>query len=194
MPADHHHNLRTVLAFALLALVVALLCGCTETRSTTDAQTDTQVEKSETLNVVGTITIPLPEGGAFPVPVDLTVHRTATETKTAVTSSKSESKTAVDGAAIAQQLGGMLGKTMDAAIAKLTGFQVSNAARSGITTTEGVLGGTGGALAAWAIREMLARRRETQALLEVKEARNAAQREALELAKKVDPKDARGDA
>lgn len=189
-----HDNRCDLLAFAILVLVLVLLSGCTETRSTTDAQTDTQVEKQETLNVVGTITIPLPEGGAFPVPVDLTVHRTATETKTAVTSSKTDSKTAIDGAAIAQQLGGMLGKTMDAAISKLTGFQVSNAARGGITTTEGVMGGGLGGLVLLTAREWMARRREQEALLEVKEARNAAQREALELAKKVDPKAARGDA
>ncbi len=194
MPADRHDILRTLLAFALLALVVVMLCSCTETRSTTDAQTDTQVEKSETLNVVGTVTVPLPQGGVFPIPVDLTIHRTATETKTAITSSKTEAKTQIDGAAIAQQLGGMVGKTMDAAIAKLTGFQVSTAARGGITTTEGGLMGGGGAVLAWAIREMLARRRESQALLEVKEQRDRAQREALDLAKKIKPEDARGDA
>lgn len=169
---DHRDNLRAVLAFALLALVVLMLCSCTQTRAERQAET----EKQDTVSVSGTAHVP----GIGDVPVSLSITRQGSESLR----EQSESRTQIDAAAIAQQVGAVVGKSLDAAIAKLTGLQTSNA---GITPTEGGLAGGLGGLALLAGREWMARRREQQALVEVKTARNAAQAEALSLAKQLPP-------
>jgi hypothetical protein len=187
MPADHHNNLPAVIAFALLALLVVMLCSCTETR--TDKQADT--EKRDTFTVEGDAAVPLPQGGTTLVPVRFTVERVGSERLV----EHSESKTQIDSAAIAQQVGGMLGKTLDAAIAKLTGLQMSHAtsnAWGGPTPTEGGLAGVALTGASLYLREMLARKREQQALREVKQQRDAAHAKNIELAERVPPPD--GDA
>ncbi len=180
MPADYHNNLRTIMAFALLALVVVLLCSCSETRATKEAQT----ERSDTLTMSGSVTVPMPQGGVAIIPVELTVERNGRETLR----EESQSKTQIDSAAIAQQIGGMVGKTLDAAIAKITGLQMHATSQPwSPTPTEGGLAGVALTGASLYLREMLARKREQQALAEVKSARDRSQAQALELAKQVPP-------
>jgi hypothetical protein len=161
---------RVLLLIALVGLVIVMLSGCTETRGTRQAETD----KSDTVTVSGTAHVP----GIGSVPLQLHIERSGSESLR----EESESKTKIDSAAIAQQVAAVVGKSFDAAIAKVTGLQPS-----GPTPTEGgLLGGLGG-LALLAGREWLARRREEKALAEVKAARDRAQAEALELAKQVPP-------
>jgi hypothetical protein len=177
MPADHHDHLRALLAFALLALLVVLLCGCTQTQGERQAET----ALSDTVTVRGVATVP----GVGQVPVEFSIERNGTESL----KEQSESKTQIDSAAIAQQVGGLLGKTIDAAVAKLTGLQMHAATSQPWTPSAGEGGLAGLALtgATLAIREMLARKREQQALAEVKTARDRSQAQALELAKQVPP-------
>lgn len=150
------------------------LAGCTETRTTNESQTT----QHDNITVSGSAVIPTANGPIL-VPVELHIDRTGNE------ESKSEglSKTQIDAAAIAQQVGNVVGKLVDAGIAKMTGLQPSH----GLSLTEGGgLAGAGTAMA-WGIAQMLGRKREERALIEVKEARNQAQRDALEMAKKLPP-------
>ena len=166
-------NLCAILCAILSATVLMFATGCTETRTKKDTRTD----RSGTITIRGSAVVPVPTGGIAVIPVEATVDIVEAEISKEIT----ESKTQIDAAAIAQQVGGVVGKLMDAGIAKITGLQPSQ----GLTLTEGGgLAGAGTAMA-WALREMLARKREEKALAEVKEARNDAQREALELAKKL---------
>ena len=156
----------------LCASVLMFATGCTETRTTNESQTSVH----DSVSVRGSAVIPTATGPVL-VPIELNIDRNGDEQ----TKAEGLSKTQIDAAAIAQQVGGVVGKLMDAGIAKITGLQPSH----GLTLTEGGgLAGAGTAMA-WALREMLARKREEKALIEVKEARNDAQREALELAKKL---------
>lgn len=175
---------RALMIVVLVLFVLAMLTGCTETR--TERQADT--EKRDTFTVRGDATVPMPQGGTALIPVEFTVERVGSERLV----EHSESKTQIDGAAIAQQVGGMVGKTLDAAIAKLTGLQLSNA--RGVTPTEGGLMGGLGGLALLAGREWLARRREEQAtarerqaLAEVKQQRDTAHAKNIELAERAPP-------
>lgn len=175
------NNLIDLIAIALLSLALVLLCGCTETRA--ERQADT--EKRDTFTVEGDAAVPMPQGGTALVPVRFTVERVGSERLI----EHSESKTKIDSAAIAQQVGGVIGKSLDAAVAKITGLQPQATSQPwGITPTEGGLAGGVGGVALLAGREWLARRREQQALTEVKAARDRAQAEALDLAKRIDPK------
>lgn len=134
-----------------LALILSLfVCGCSETKS--DRQADTV--RDDTWTASGTIALPVtnPTTGTttiVPVPVDLTVSRHGTERLVEHT----EAKTQIDGAAIAQQLGGVLGKTMDAAIARLTGLQSAPPTSPWMPKPEAVA--AVGALGLWGVREML---------------------------------------
>ena len=159
-------------------ILCVILCGCTETRS--ERQADT--EKHDTITISGTAHVPIPGAGVVAVPIEFTAERRGTESLTEQT----QSKTQIDSAAIAQQVGATVGKLVDAGLAKITGMSFSQPA-TGFTSTE--TGGLAGAatMAAWALKEMMARRREQQALVEVKAARNKAQDEALDLAKKLPP-------
>lgn len=155
-------------------LLIIFLAGCTETRSVNESQTS----KSDRISVSGSAVIPSPTGNVV-VPIEFKIDRTGTEEQ----HSEGQSKTQIDSAAIAQQVGDVVGKLVDSGIAKITGISKP----SGLSLTEGgALGGAGGAMA-YALREMLARKREEKALIEVKAARNAAQAEALALAKKLPP-------
>ena len=159
-----------------MKMIPAILCllfyGCTETRTTNESQTTVR----DSITVRGSAVVPSASGPVL-VPIELNIDRNGDEQ----TKAEGLSKTQIDAAAIAQQVGGVVGKLVDAAMAKVTGLQPA----SGLSLTEG--GGLAGAATAmaWGLREMLARKREEKALIEVKEARNDAQREALELAKKL---------
>jgi hypothetical protein len=150
---------------------MVFLAGCTETRTTNEAQTTVR----DVLNVTGQASGP----GGMVFPVALRIERNG-DTQT---TEQSVSKTQIDSAAIAQQVAAVVSKTIEAGMAKLTGIQPSGGLS--VTETGGLAGG--GAAMAWALREMLARKREEKALVEVKEARNSAQRDALEMAKKLPP-------
>jgi hypothetical protein len=152
---------------------MVFFAGCTETRTTNESQT----RHADSVTVSGSASIPSPTGTIF-VPIEFKIERTGTEDQ----HTEGESKTKIDSAVIAQQVGDVVGKLVDAGIAKVTGMQPK-----GLSLTEGGgLAGAGTAMA-WALREMMARRREEKALVEVKEARNQAQRDALEMAKKLPP-------
>jgi malate/lactate dehydrogenase len=148
------------------------LAGCTETRTTNEAQTTVR----DVLNVTGQASGP----GGMVFPVALRIERNG-DTQT---TEQSISKTQIDSAAIAQQVAAVVTKTIEAGMAKLTGLQPKEDS-GGLAAILGAAGGGTGV--AWALREMLARKREERALVEVKEARNNAQRDALEMAKKLPP-------
>lgn len=176
MPTHHHPDgLRWLAIIGALLAMALLFSGCTETRTSTQAQTD----KADSVTVSGTAHVP----GIGAVPVQLQIERSGNETLR----QESESHTKIDAAAIAQQVGAVVGKSLDAAIAKLTGLQIQATAGPVTPTEGGLLGGLGG-LTLLAAREWMARRREQQALAEVKAARDRAQAEALDLAKRIDPK------
>lgn len=160
----------------LVAVWLALaLCGCTETR--TEKQADT--EKRDTFTVSGTAHVP----GFGSVPVELSIDRTGSERLV----EHSESRTQIDSAAIAQQVGAVVSRSLDAVVAKMTGLQRSG---GGIDLL-GLLGGTGGAAAtAYALREALARRRLEIEHAEVKADRDKGWDEAMTLAKRIRPEDA----
>ncbi len=162
-------------------LAVLALAGCTETRATKDAQTD----RSDTLTMSGSVTVPMPQGGVAVIPVELTVERNGKETLR----EESESHTQIDAAAVAQQVGAVVGKSLDAAIAKLTGLQVhaTSSAWGGPSPAEGGLAGVALTGASLYLREMLARKREQRALSEVKQQRDQAHAKNIELAERVQP-------
>lgn len=164
---------RLITVLVGLWLILAL-CGCTETR--TEKQADT--EKRDTLTVSGTAHVP----GLGPVPVDLTIDRSGSERLV----EHSESRTQIDSAAIAQQVGAVVSKSLDAVVAKMTGLQRSG---GGIDLL-GLLSGTGGAAAtAYALREALARRRLEIEHAEVKRDRDEGWQQAVENAKRIRPED-----
>lgn len=177
---SHHHSFDALRWLAVLGVILALalLCGCTQTR--TEKQADT--EKRDTFTVEGDAAVPMPQGGTSLVPVRFTVERVGSERLV----EHSESKTQIDGEAIARQISTVVSKSIDAALAKLTGFQPTPAQASfGITPTEGTLAGTLGGLALFAGREYMARRRLVRQ-------RDELASQAVELAKQVPPP--RGDA
>lgn len=137
MTRDLSPEPRTVAVLALLVALLVVFTGCTESNTRSEQQKDAQTDRHETITVSGTVSVPLPQGGALPVPVNLTIERNGSETKSEVSHESSQTKTQMDGAAIAQQLGAVVGKTMDAAISRLTGFQI------GPTQPANPLGGVG---------------------------------------------------
>lgn len=159
----HHQpdGLRWLAILGALLALALLLSGCSETRTSTQALTD----KADTVTVSGTAHVP----GVGAVPVQLQIERSGNETLR----QESESHTKIDAAAIAQQVGSVVGKSLDAAIAKMTGLQIQATAGPITPTESGLMGGLGG-LALLAGREWMARDR--------------AQAEALDLAKRIDPK------
>lgn len=172
---------RFLVVLVGLWLILAL-CGCTETR--TEKQADT--EKRDTFTVRGDAAVPMPQGGTALIPVEFTVERVGSERLV----EHSESRTQIDSAAIAQQIGAVVGKTLDAAVAKMTGLQPKAPSGGGIDLL-GLLGGTGGAAAtAYALREALARRRLEIEHAEVKADRDKGWDEAMTLAKRIRPEDA----
>lgn len=181
---SHHQSFDALRWLAVLGVILALvlLCGCTETR--TEKQADTEKRDRYTIEGDASIPSPMTDGsiGLMPVPVRFTVERVGSERLV----EHSESKTQIDAAAIAQQVGAVVGKSLDVAIAKLTGMQPKPQASSfGITPTEGTLAGTLGGLALFAGREYMARRRLVRQ-------RDELANQAVELAKQVPPP--RGDA
>lgn len=160
---------------AVLGLAL-LLCGCTETRAARQAETD----KADTVTVSGTAHVP----GIGAVPVQLHIERSGSESLR----EESESHTRIDSAAIAQQISAVVGKSLDALMAKMTGLQPQQPA-TGLDSLLGMLGGTGaGGAIAYAIREALARRRLESEYQETKRDRDEGWQQAVELAKQVPPK------
>jgi hypothetical protein len=132
--------------------------------------------------------VPLPQGGTAVVPVRFTVERTGSERLV----EHSETRTQIDSAAIAQQVGAVVGKSLDALVAKVTGLAASAApaASGGLDSLLGLVGGTGGGAAiAYAVREALARRRLEVEYNETKRDRDEGWDKALEMAKRIRPED-----
>jgi hypothetical protein len=165
--------------FLVLALAAAVyvMCGCSETRAERKAQTD----KTDVIRVRGIAHVP----GVGSVPVELDIDRTGSESF----QERSESHTKIDSAAIAQQLGAVIGKTMDAAITKMTGIQPQGGGLfGGNSDLMAVLGGTGGIGGmAYAVAQMFARRNERKEHEEVKADRDKAWDELVATAKKLPP-------
>ena len=114
------------------------------------------------------------------VPFNLAVERFGNEAKT----EKSETKAGLD----EEKLKSLVASAIQAGFTGLTGLHIPQSkAWGGFTPTETGAGGLALTAAAMYIKEMLAKRREQQALLEVKQARNEAQAQALELAKQLEP-------
>jgi|GEM_PF-4359749 len=165
-----------------LGLLTLALSGCTQSRS--DRQADT--ERRDTFTVSGSAVVPLPQGGTAVVPVELSVTRVGSERLV----EHSESKTQIDGAAIAQQLGAVVSKGLDAVVAKMTGVQPSSGGDGGMASLLGLLGGTGGAGAiAYAVREAMSRRRLEVELRETKVDRDDGWVRAVDNAKMIRPQD-----
>jgi hypothetical protein len=165
--------------YKALLLIALLLAGCTETRTDTQAQT----VKQDHIAVSGNMVLPQADGSLLTLPLSFTVERNGSEDQAAHT----DSKTQIDAQAIAQQTGAVVGKLLDAGIAKLTGIQATSKPWGGVTPTETGAAGLATTAAAMYLREMLARKREERALAEVKTARNEAQEKAFELAKQLPP-------
>jgi hypothetical protein len=161
----------------MLSLLFAL-CGCWTSRADTEAQT----EKHDTWTIRASFPQVDPATGVpVMVPISATVERFGNEVKM----EKSETKAGLD----EEKIKSLITSTIQAGFTGLTGLRIPESkAWSGFTAVESGTMASTAAAAAWAIKEMLAKRREQQALLEVKQARNEAQAQALELAKKVDPK------
>lgn len=154
-----------------LIFLCVFFAGCTETRSERQAETD----KSDTITVRGTAHAP----GLGAMPIDFIIERSGTESLR----EQGVSKTQIDVDAIAAKVSDVVGKSISAALASLTGGMV----KPGFSGVEGgLLGGLGG-MALLAGREWMARKREEKALIEVKGARNQAQADALDLAKRLPP-------
>lgn len=177
---------------AFIVLLLSLfICSCTETRTDTQAQTN----KQDDITASGSIALPAADGRVLPLPFTFTLTRNGSEDQTAHT----DSKTKIDTQAIVQQIGGVVGPLIDAAISKAAGINTQQSkAWSGFTATETTAGGGALTAAMFALQQMLAKRseaqaarerleREQKALEEVKRARNEAQAQALELAKQVPP-------
>jgi predicted phage tail protein len=147
---------------------MAFLAGCTQTKTTNEAQTATR----EVLTVTGTIE-----------PLRLHIERNGNSE----TSAQIESKTRIDGAAIAQEVAGVVSKTLEIGIAKMTGIQ-SGGGDSGLATLLGAAGGGTGIL--YGLQQMLARREEAQRHATTRKARDDLFDKSLDLAKKLPPESA----
>jgi hypothetical protein len=148
---------------------MAFLAGCTQTKTTNEAQTATR----EVLTVTGTIE-----------PLRLHIERNGNSE----TSAQTESKTRIDGAAIAQEVAGVVSKTLEIGIAKMTGIQSSGESDSGLATLLGAAGGGTGIL--YGLQQMLARREEAQRHATTRKARDDLFDKSLDLAKKLPPESA----
>jgi len=80
----------------LFLCAIFLLAGCTQSQTREQTTTD----KTDRITVSGVVTVPTAEGPK-PMPVTITVVRDGSETQ----QKESETKTAMDGAAIGQQIG-----------------------------------------------------------------------------------------
>jgi hypothetical protein len=147
---------------------MVFLAGCTQTKTTNEAQTATR----EVLTVTGTIE-----------PLRLHIERNGNSE----TSAQIESKTRIDGAAIAQEVAGVVSKTLEIGIAKMTGIQ-SSGDDSGLATLLGAAGGGTGIL--YGLQQMLARREEAQRHAATRKARDDLFDKSLDLAKKLPPESA----
>jgi outer membrane receptor protein involved in Fe transport len=150
---------------------MVFLAGCTETRTTNEAQTTVR----DVLNVTGQASGP----GGMIFPVALRIERNG-DTQT---TEQAVSKTQIDAAAIAQQVGAVVGKLVDAGIAKVTGVQ--NQGEGGLATILGAAGGGTGIL--YGIQQLLARREEAQRHAVTRKARDDLFEKSLDLAKKLPP-------
>lgn len=148
------------------------LAGCTETRTTNEAQTTVR----DVLNVTGQASGP----GGMVFPVALRIERNGDTS----TTEQSVSKTQIDSAAIAQQLAAVVSKTIEAGMAKLAGLQ-SNEGSGGLTALLGAAGGGTGIL--YGIQQALAKREESQRHAATRKARDDLFEKSLELAKKLPP-------
>lgn len=97
-----------VLVTAAILAAVLMLGGCA---SATRATEQVQTEKWDKITVTGVVQMPQPEGGAVALPVSFTIDRTGGESR----EKTSESKTAIDGAAIGREIAAALGPVMMAA-------------------------------------------------------------------------------
>lgn len=92
-----------------LAFIIAIyLTGCTQTQTREQAQT----EKVDRVTISGAVPMQGPEG-IIQVPVSFTLDRTGTEHER----KESDSRTGIDGAAIAREIAAALGPVMSAAMA-----------------------------------------------------------------------------
>jgi hypothetical protein len=153
---------------------MVFLAGCTETRTTNEAQTRT----NDVLTVTGRASGP----GGIIFPFEMQVNRNGESQ----TSEQTQSKTQIDAAAIAQQVGSVVGKLVDAGIAKVTGVQ--NQGEGGLATILGAAGGGTGIL--YGIQQMMARREEAQRHAATRKARDDLFEKSLDLAKKLPPESA----
>lgn len=151
------------------------LAGCTETRTTNEAQTTVR----DVLNVTGQASGP----GGMIFPVALRIERNGDTS----TTEQAVSKTQLDSAAIAQQLASVLSKTIEAGMAKITGLQ-PNAGDSSLAGLLGAAGGGTGIL--YGIQQALAKREESQRHAATRKARDDLFEKSLDLAKKLPPESA----
>ena len=159
-----------------LLLALFIIVGCTETRS--DKQADTI--KKNTLTIDLTATVPTTDG-IIEMPIAGVIEHVGSEQLV----EHSESKTQIDANAIAQQVGAVVGKSFDAAIAKITGFQMKPG--SPITPTETGLASGLAAAALLAMREMMAKREEARRHQRTIEDRNQLRDRTISYAEKMDP-------
>jgi hypothetical protein len=163
--------------YKALLLIALILSGCTETRTDTQAQT----VKQDHIAVSGNMVLPQADGSLLTLPLSFTVERNGSEDQAAHT----DSKTQIDAQAIAQQTGAIVGKLVDAGIAKLTGIQATSKPWGGVTPTETGAAGLATTAAAMYLREMLARKREEQRVSELKQSRDKLHEQSVELAKQI---------
>lgn len=96
----------------LLLCALIVLAGCTQSQTREQTTTD----KTDRVTVSGVVSVPTAEGPK-PMPVTFTVVRDGSETQ----QKESETKTAIDGAAIGQQIGAAAASAISAAATGGTG-------------------------------------------------------------------------
>ncbi len=93
----------------ILALILALMSGCAQSR--TSEQTETQ--KIDKVTLTGTVPMTGADGAIVQAPVSFTLNRTGTEQA----DRQAETKSGIDGAAIGREIAAALGPVMSAAVA-----------------------------------------------------------------------------
>ena len=93
----------------ILALILALMVGCTQSR--TSEQTETQ--KIDKVTLTGTVPMTSADGTIVHAPVSFTLNRTGTEQA----DRQAETKSGIDGVAIGREIAAALGPVMSAAVA-----------------------------------------------------------------------------
>ena len=82
---------------AFVAVLIAVLGGCTKSRE----QAQVHTEKADTVRLTGTVSMPGSDGVPVLLPIDLTADRQGTEQAT----EERERQTSLDGAAIGREIG-----------------------------------------------------------------------------------------